>query len=150
MQQQDFPQHSSTLRPSARHSVNSPFVHRTFRQLPSTFCLSMKNILCGSWTFRLTSDNFLFGQGSFRQVFVCQQDLKSSYVHIPCSHGLPSTWVNFSCGRGTYRQLSVRLNDHPSTFCTSGEVSSASVNFPCIWGTIRQILCISGTLCHLQ
>ena len=42
MRQQDFHQHSSTLCPSARHSVNSPFVHATFHQLSvcpwKTFC----------------------------------------------------------------------------------------------------------------
>ena len=131
MQQQDFPQHSSTLRPSARHSVNSPFVHRTFRQLPSTFCLSVKNILCGSWTFRLTSDNFQCGRGSFRQVFVHHQDLQSSSVNIPCSRGLPSTCVNFSSGRGTYRQLSVQPRDHSPTFRAS---EGPSINFPYVWG----------------
>ena len=127
MQQQDFPQHSSTLRPSARHSVNSPFVHRTFRQLPSTFCLSVENILCGSWTFRLTSDNFQCGRGSFRQVFVHHQDLQSSSVNIPCSRRLPSTCINFSRGCGTYRQLSVHPRDLSPTPCVRGTIHELSV-----------------------
>ena len=139
MRQQDFPQHSSTLRPSTRHSINSPFVHRTFRQLPSTFCLSVENIVCGSWTFRLTSDNFQCGRGSFRQVFVCQKDLQSSSVNIPCSRELPSTCINYSCGCGTYRQLSVRPRGLPSNsvnFCT---FSAPFVNIPCDHGIFRQL-----------
>ena len=132
MQQQDFPQHSSTLRPSARHSINSPFVHRTFRQLPSTFCLSVENILCGSWTFHLTSDNFQCGRGSFCQVFMRQQNLQSSSVNIPCSRGLPSTCINFSRGCGTYRQLSVHPWDLSPTFRVS---EGPSMNFPYVRGS---------------
>ena len=33
----------------------------------------------------------------------------------------------------------MRLREHPSTFRTSGDVTSTSVNFLCIRGTIRQI-----------
>ena len=86
-------QHSSTLCPSARHSVNSPFVHATFHQLPSTLCLSVENILCESCTFRLTSDNFLCGCVTFRQLSVRLRYHPSSFsasagysVNVLCVH----------------------------------------------------------------
>ena len=130
MRQQDFHQHSSTLHPSTRHSISSPFVHRTFCQLPSTFCLSVEYILCGSWTFCVTSDNFLCARGSFHQVFVRQQHLQSPFVNIPCSRGLPSACVNLLCGCGTYRQLSLQVRDHLPTFRAS---EGLSINFPYVW-----------------
>ena len=55
--------------------------------------------------------------------FRASAGLQSSSVNIPCSHGLPSTCVNFSaaagptvnfpCIRRTFRQLYVRSRDHP-------------------------------------
>ena len=89
-------QHSSTVCPSARHSVNSPFVHATFHQLPSTFCLSEENILCGSWTFRLTSDNFLCGCVTFRQLSVRLR------YHPSCFSASAGYSVNVSCIRRTF------------------------------------------------
>ena len=122
MRQQDFHQHSSTLCPSARQSVNSPFVHTTFHQLPSTFCLSVENILCGSWTFCLTSDNFLCGCVTFRQLSVHLR------YHPSSSSASTGYSVNFSSVRRTFRQL--RPNFHGST--------GTSVNIFCIRGTFRQ------------
>ena len=108
-------QHSSTLYPSVRHSVNSPFVHATFHQLPSTFCLSEENILCGSWTFRLTSDNFLCGCVTF-----CQLSVRLRY-HPSCFSASAGYSVNVSCIR--------------RTFCTPMSTLRApeepSFNFPC-------------------
>ena len=66
-----------------------------------------------------------------RQVFVRQQDLQLSSVNIPCSRGLPSTCVNFLCGRGTYHQLSVHPRDLSPTFCAS---EGPFINFPYVTG----------------
>ena len=60
-----------------------------------------------------------------------QQDLQSSSVNIPCSRRLPSTCVNFSCGCGTYGQLSLQPRDHSPTFRAS---EGPSINFPYVWG----------------
>ena len=132
--------------------VNFRSVSETFRQhsirprdLPSTsinFLSVCGNILCGSWTFRLTSDNFLCGWGTCRQVFVLQLDLQSSSVNNPCGLGIyrqlsvhpwdpspsfrasevPS--INFMYVRGrsiNFRQLSVHPREYPSNFCESEE-----------------------------
>ena len=136
---------SSRISLNIRQLYVRQFVHGTFRQLPSKFCLSVENILCGSWTFRLTSDNFLYGQGSFRQVFMRKQDLQSYSVNIPCSRRLPSTCVNISCGRGTYRQLSVHPQDLSPTFRAS---EGPSINFLYVRGrsiNFHQLLHILGT-----
>ena len=47
--------------------------------------------------------------------------------------------VNFPCSHGTIHQLSVRLRYHPSTFRTSGDVPSTSINFPYICWTFRKL-----------
>ena len=56
----------------------------TFRQLPSTSCLFVENTLCGSWTFRLTSDNFLCGRGNFRLLLLTIRASEGISVQILC------------------------------------------------------------------
>ena len=135
------------------HPRECPSIIHAEAGFPSTF----GNFTSISETFRQfsvrpqdlpsTSINFLSVRGKH---FVRKLDLQSSSINILCSHGtfcpLVSTFraavgptVNFPCIRGTYRQLSVHLRDHSSTFRTSGDVPSTSVNFLCVRGTIRQI-----------
>ena len=121
-----------------------------------------------------TSVNYPCGLGTYCQLSVHPRDLQStfwpsagSFINFQCGLGtfrqhfwrpwdLPSTSVNFPCLRGAFGQLSVRLQDFPSTFPVARGPSvnfscvrvtlSTSVNFMCIRWTLRQFSCICGTV----
>ena len=151
-------EHSSNIYATAGFPstfVNFASVNETFHQLsvcPQNLLSTSINILSvrGKHFVRKLDLPLNFRQLSvwprvLLSSFVHQQDLQSSSVNIPCSRGLPSTCVNFSSGRGTYRQLSVQPRDHSPTFRAS---EGPSINFPYVWGrsiNFRQLLHILGT-----
>ena len=106
--------------------------------------------MCGQRTIHKRPLTFCATAGpsvSFRQFSVRLQDLLSTSVKLPCVR-LPSTfrtnvlpcilsaYVDFTGVLRTICQLFVRLMDIPSPF----------VNFPCVRGNLRQILCQQNIL----
>ena len=170
MRQPDFPQHSSTLCPSARHSVNSPFDHGTFRQLPSTIFVTGKHFVrkldlplnfrqLSVWPNVLPSSfcasagpSVIFRKHSvqprtsvnLRQLVVRPRDLPSNFrASAGPFANFPCScrhYVNFPFTRTTFRQLS-------TTFRASERLS---VNFPYGSGAFRQISVWPRTFCQLS
>ena len=97
----------------------------------------MENILCGSWTFRLTSDNFLCVCVTFRQLSVCLQDIPSTFC---VSAGLS---VNL-------RELYMQPRNLPSTFRATAGPSVTSINICTFSRTSVNIPCDRGTFRYLQ
>ena len=123
---------------AGRQSINISYGHKTFRQLPSTYCAVGRPSI------------------NFRQLFLHPGELLSNSISFPynqtfCQHfvwlrGLPSTSINFPCGPQIIRLF-------PSTICAArrhsvnfnplstrtGDLLSTSVEFSCIQETIHQL-----------
>ena len=151
---------------SARQSVNSPFVHMTFHQLPLTFCLTVENVLWGSWNLRITSDNFLCGCVTYHQLsvrlryhpssfsesagysinFLCVRrtfyKLPSTLVH---SRELPLTFLETAGPSVNFRQISRFHRNFCQHFLHLWDLPSTSVDFPCICRAYRNL---SSTCCE--
>ena len=109
-------------------SVNFPWVHRIFRQLPSNFCASEQ-----------LSVNFPHIRGIFLQLLsTCRVSVGLSVNFCECSVHLWD-FTSILNASVNFRQLSV----HPGNMCQLSlylrDLQRTSVNFPCV--STRGIFC---------